>query len=445
MKITKMMRCALVAVVCSFMAPGNITMAAAQPEVLDIDKTVGIIHNGHDCNMQKWSNKEEDTCQCCLSFSKGHFGNQKSADTIIKYCTDESKQCTQKSIDNLKKKHGLQKASLEDFVQGVYDKSAVVKKMSFDTSLLDSEGKFTENLLENVLAQAYKEGKLQHTGFKGAECLKAKTLGTGSGYNTAQLFLVTSKCQPGQEALFIVKESKKGLTESANLKKVEEYPGMKELIAPNIPKDLPTISLPFFYFSYHPDHKNVHYIATMPAASGMALCELIKEFRDKQTTENAERVKRAYRILGKELANFHKRFRHGDFHCENIFYNEELGHFIFIDNETIEPSFGKLRNVITDFMRLIFPPFTISHTLQKFEELIVGVKPGTWLNISLTSFLKSYISTYDKADQKRVLNELRQIFMGKITASPMRFNEKNMQELQKQYIGPIFDAIEKTL
>jgi hypothetical protein len=458
MKYNKIMSFGLMSVLCGLIAQMNVCRAEVQPEVLDIGKTVGIIHNGHDCNTQRWHNKEEDTCQCCLSYGKGQFGSKKSADEVIDHCINESKQCTKKSIESLRQKNGLQKASSQDFLDNIYDKSAVVKKMSFDTSLLDSNGMLTEQLLENVLAQAYKEGKLRHTGFKGAGCLTAKSLGAGSGYQTAQLFLVTSTCQPGQQLLFIVKESKKGLTESTNLKKIEEYPGMKELIAPQIPKDLPTISLPFFYFSYHPHHKNVHYIATMPAASGMVLCDLITEFRDNQTTANAERVKRAYGILGKELANFHKRFMkpvagkklgvtvaHGDFHCQNIFYDEKLGHFTFIDNETMVDSFGKLKSPVTDFMRLIFPPFTISNTQYKFEQLISGVKPGTWFNITLTPFLKGYLSAYNQADQKQVLNDLRQILMGKIEANPMRFNQKDMHDLQNTYIGPIFDAIEKGL
>ena len=447
MKNNKIMRFALLSILSGFISHVSINTAGMQPEILDIGKTVEVIHNGHDCNTKNWPNKQEGACQCCLAYGKGQFGKEKTADKVIDYCINESKQCSKAVVEGLKKKNGMQKASSEQFLETIYDKSAVIKKMSFDQSMLDSKGMLTEDLLTKVLAKAYKEGKLKNSGFKGADCLTAKSLGAGSGYNTVQLFLVTSQCQSKQPSLFIVKESKKGLEESTNLKKVEEYPGMKELLAPNVPKDLPTISLPFFYFSYHPYHQKVHYIAAMPAASGMVLCELITEFRDKQTPANAERVKRAYRILGKELANFHKLFSHGDFHCHNIFYDEKKGHFIFIDNETIKrlSSAGKVKLPATDFMRLFFPPFSTSVTRYEFKEMVEGVKAETWFNITLTPFLKDYIAAHDPADQMQVLQDLRHIFMGKIEAHPLTFNQHYIKELQTKYIGPIFDQIQKSL
>lgn len=233
---------------------------------------------------------------------------------------------------------------------------------------------------------------------------------------------------------------------------------MKDIIAPNIVKGFPTISLPFFYFSYHPHNQKIHYIATMPAAEGMVLYDLLKEFQSNQSSKNAERIKKAYHILGKELSNFHKKFMHptpgkilgptvahGDFHVHNIFYDEKTGHFTFIDNETMVRDFKTPKIPTIDFIRLIFLPFSTDNTRYQFKELLTGVEPGTYLNMVLTPFLKGYISAYKASEQKQLLNDLKNIFTGKVEAYPLHFNEKNIHKITQKYIIPIFNQIEKTL
>ena len=74
--------------------------------------------------------------------------------------------------------------------------------------------------------------------------------------------------------MYIIKEAKNGMEETLNIKGIEKYPGMKELFAPGVPpKGLPSIALPFAYFSY-PAGYGLHYIAAMPAAKGKVLCEI---------------------------------------------------------------------------------------------------------------------------------------------------------------------------
>ncbi|HLJ30957.1 MAG TPA: hypothetical protein VKU36_00835 [Candidatus Babeliales bacterium] len=431
----------------------------ADPEILDIDKSVKIINNSHDCNADKWDNNPNKACECCLSYAKGHFGTKHSADEIIGNCI-HSKQCNPTSITNIKNKYNAQNISSEDFLDKIYQNTTVIHKITVDASLLKSDGTITEEGLSSILAQAYNEGKLQNKDFNNKKCLKAKSLGAGSGYNTVQLFLVTSSCTPSsQPLLYIIKESKKGLTESTNLKKVEEFPGIKELLAPNIVPGFPTISLPFFYFSYHPYHQKVHYIAAMPAAEGMVLYDLLKEFQADQSQKNADRIKKAYYILGKELGNFHKKFMqpattekvlnptvaHGDFHPHNIFYDEKTGHFTFIDDETIVRYLKNPQIPTIDFIRLIFLPFSTDNTRYEFKELLTGVNPQTYLNLVLTPFLKGYISVYAPEKRKQLLLDLKEIFTGKIDAHPLHFDQQNLNDITKKYIIPIFNQIEKTV
>jgi hypothetical protein len=431
----------------------------AEPEILNIDKHVQIVTSQQSCDPKRWSDDKEDACECCLSYGEGRFGEEETGDQVIDYCINKAKQCTPASIHNIKKKYNASNMNSDDFLNKLYGNTNVVHKMKFDLKLLGPKGTLTDSLLSSILAQAYKEGKLINAAFSKKECLKTKSLGAGSGYNTVQLFLVTSTCvTPTKNYLYIVKESKKGLEESTNLKKIEVYPGMEDMIAPKVLKGFPTISLPFFYFSYHPHKSHTHYIATMPAADGMVLCELIAEFRKNQTPANADRLKRAYRILGQELSNFHKRFMqpiagrklgitvaHGDLHCHNIFYDEKVGHFTFIDNETMVKSFGKLKKPVIDFVRLFFPHFSTDKTRYEFKELIGGIKPGTFLNITLKPFIDGYLSTYNENEKRQLLQDLKDIFTDKIEAHPLHFDAKYMQEIKDQYIIPIFDQIEKTL
>ncbi|HLC06874.1 MAG TPA: hypothetical protein VJJ26_01675 [Candidatus Babeliales bacterium] len=429
------------------------------PEILNIDKRVKVVTSQQNCDLKQWNNDQDDACECCLSYGEGRFGKDETGDQVINHCINEAKQCNASSIANIKKKYNASNMTSDDFLDKLYGTTTVVHKMKFDFKLLGPKGTLTDSLLSSILAQAYAEEKLKDKAFSKKECLNVKTLGAGSGYNTVQLFLVTSTCvTPSKNYLYIVKESKKGLEESTNLKKIEVYPGMESIIAPKVQKGFPTISLPFFYFSYHPHKQNIHYIATMPAADGMVLCELITEFSKKQTPQNAARLKKAYRILGQELSNFHKRFMkpapgrklgntvaHGDLHCHNIFYDEKMGHFTFIDNETMVRSFGNLKKPVIDFVRLFFPHFSTDKTRYEFKELIADIKPGTFLNITLKPFLDGYLSTYSNDEKKQLLKDLKEIFTDKIEAHPLHFNQKSMQALKDEHIIRIFNEIEKTL
>ena len=75
------------------------------PEIVNINKSVKIINNQQDCTLGNWNNNPDDACQCCLTYGKDRFGDEQSADQIINHCTNVSKQCTQRSIENIKKKY----------------------------------------------------------------------------------------------------------------------------------------------------------------------------------------------------------------------------------------------------------------------------------------------------------------------------------------------------
>ena len=427
----------------------------SDPEIIAINKSVKEIKTEQNCNAEKWNNNQDDSCQCCLTYSKGHFEKGKSADQIIDHCINTSKQCNAASIANLKQKFNASNGTSEEFLNKLYNETVAVSKMSIDPSSLNPDGTLTTDGLATVLVQAYKEGKLKNKGFSDKKCLTVKSISTGTSYQTLQIFKVTSTCDPSIESLYFVKESKDSISETMNLKEVEEFGDMKSIMTPNIKKDFPSLALPLFYFSYHPVNQKVHYVATMPAAHGMVLCELLNQFRENQSPENTKRLEKAYGILGKELSNMHKQYVktnhgrmlvHGDLHCHNVFYDEKLGHFTFIDNETLVHAIEGSRSIVDDFIRLIFTPYSNSESLYNFDQLITGINPGTYFNVTLKPLLQGYISAYSTpAEQKRILLELKGMLTSDLKDGFFTFDTKYLQQLSKDYITPICNEIEKTI
>lgn len=332
-----------------------------------------------------------------------------------------------------------------------------IPEVLFDKSLLEYDSSFTEQSLPKFLAQAYSEKKLTHPDFSKESCLRAKKLNVQGSFNTLQLFLVTATCQPSQASMYIVKEARNGLQEATSLKAIEKYPGMKELLAPAIPpKGLPSIALPLAYFSYPGvSGYGSHYIAAMPAAKGKVLCELVNDFRHNQSPQNAERIKRAYKILGTEMGNFHKRFMkpvkgkkigktipHGDFHCFNVFYDELNGHFTFIDNETMAAFLKNPTSPDDDILKLFLGLFSESEPSER-KDIIKDVDLKTWHNLAFKNFIEGYIGVYKKSDQKQVLQDLKDMFNSSNKFPWLHINNAELNDIRKLYINPIFAEIEQ--
>jgi hypothetical protein len=317
-----------------------------------------------------------------------------------------------------------------------------IKEITFDKSLLEPDGTFTEQSLPKFLAQAYQEKKLTNPDFSKEECLKAKKMDVQGSFNTLQLFQITSTCrQTSPASIYIIKEAKNGLGEATKLQAVAKYPGMKELLAPATPpKGFPSVILPIAYFSYAgPGGYGLHYIAVMPSAKGKVFCQVVQEYRDNQSPQNAEKLKQTYKILGAELANFHKRFNHGDLHCFNMFYNGE--YFGLIDNETITTAKG-LQSASDDNLKLFLGLASTSEPAER-KNIIQGIDLKTWYNLAFKSFIEGYLDAYQSADQLRVMQELKKMFNNNQAFPWLKIDSAELQKLRTSYINPVFDEIEK--
>ena len=276
-------------------------------------------------------------------------------------------------------------------------------------------------------------------------------------FNTIQLFSVTSTCLPGKASIYIIKEARNGIMEAESLITIAKYPGMKELLAPAVPpKGLPSIALQLAYFSYAGQTGyGLHYIAAMPAAKGKVLCQIVAEYRNNQSPQNADRIKRAYKIFGTELANFHKRFSkpvqgskigktipHGDMHCFNVFYDELGGHFTFIDNETMAASLNNLQAPDDDILKLFLGLISTSEPEAR-KEIIKGIDPKVWYNLAFKNFIEGYLDAYKPTEQKQVLQDLKKMFNNNKTFPWLHIDSGELQNIRTNYINPVFDAIEK--
>jgi len=424
-----------------------------EPVVIHIHEVIRAINNEYDCNPSQWKDRE-DACQCCLLYAAG-TADTESADTMVNNCIS-SQHCSKEHIKALKKELQLpESASQKQLLEKLTQRGLAVKKMKLDDSFFGANGTFTDTTLPRFLARAFEEKKITNADFSKEACLKAKNLGTQGGYNTLQLFLVTSTCQPKEASMYIIKEARHGLDEAVKLATVGAFEQFKDIIAPKVKAGMPTLALPLAYFSY-PKNNTIHYIAAMPAAKGKDLATLIHKFRQDQTKQNRELLNRAFMILGKETANFHKRFMvpeqgkqlgktivHGDFHVFNLFFDEIGGHFTWIDNETIALTLKSRTSPSVDIVKLFFMPFSTNTDFQQFRDLIAGIGLETWFDIALKNFVTGYKDAFEKNNQKKVLQELKKIFNDPFTIQWVDFDKTQLKELREKYINPIFDTLSK--
>lgn len=301
---------------------------------------------------------------------------------------------------------------------------------------------------------------------------------------------------------YIIKESIHDLKECISLELIKRF-FVKNNFKFNyeFEPNLPTISLSLanFSYTYIKDLKGSkklkkRYFTILPQASGCLLSTLISEFRDNPNENNQARISKAFRQLGVELSNFHRRFMisnnftnslspnnskdlsleskqilcetvvHGDLHYFNIIYDEQNNHFTFIDNETMCRSLKTKKSPAYDLLRLIFNPFEANETLKKFSDLVVGIDLKLWFQISFKNFIEGYISVYSKSNLdskdifknrfesgfesisknnkiiKKVLNELK-IFFNTNNSSIFwlsSFQRERLDEIRQNYLAPIF-------
>jgi len=419
---------------------------AINKTVISISNIVKDFDKQSSCNGPEWNNNLENACKCCLIKNAADLSRGKTATSILNSCLTNHK-CDIKLIFEAEKIPYNQSKPSEDEIQSLiyklYQKDIIVKEVSAHTIKLKSNGDFTEEAVIQFLSEASQEKKLKNTAFKKISCLKSTDIITEKGYQTKQLFLVSSTC-PEKKEDFIFKEIASGTEEIIRLEKTFIMPELHPYFYPKKVINFPSFIMPSAYMSYVYNN-NYHYMSLMPRSPGLLLSSLVKKYKEKSISQPD--VEKAYYETGLALSNFHKHFMskfkdkqqpntllnptliHGDAHQGNIFYDKDSNQVIFIDNERIASESPKNAFKDISYSLLItyklFTPSDIKNDTKFFNN---------WILLSAKNFLKGYIDAYDMILREKLLNELIAKFG----------NESDMgQNLYQEYkkYQPIFDKI----
>lgn len=414
--------------------------------------------SNNPCVIDNWDHVARYACRCCIVHTADAIaGSQRDGTKILESCKKNGP-CTDALIEELREEEDLQDASDTEFVNILYDRSKVIKEVALSTNGDSSKtGKLTPDALKKFLVEAHANKKLLHPAFAKEKCLEVIDLLKEAGTATTQLFLVKNTCDP-KKPEFIVKEMGKKKGEAFDLSLASHAKDIIPYVAPKKEEGFPVIMLPIAYLSYssHGDH----YLAVMHKAQGIEFFKLMKEYIAHPTTENKQRLIKAYEILGKTLANFHKKFMrkiigtshtregtktltipdtenllgrtiiHGDFHPRNYFLDESCGIMYWIDNEKLGKTTINPQSIHCDIGHVIFYPFMADFLLQK-----ENVNKAQWFDTFYTPFLAAYINTFGGDHYKRA-QEMKTVLHTPHT-SEWRADYKRLQ----QYIDPVIDNL----
>lgn len=424
----------------------------ADEEVVTIGGITRRINPSTSCSIDQWGNSAENSCQCCIvSYKNSPEGKNKSGADILTHCTTKGL-CNADTINSLRQKINMVSSSDNDFVNALFNRAIVIDRINFDQSKLQN-GKFTEQSLPQFLVQAYNEGKLPFKEFSNINCLTAQNLYKGggeSGFQTSQLFLLTSTCNTTAPASrFIIKGIAKGMEEAYRLERLRNFPGIQDLISPNVVAGFPSLSIPLAYFVY-PYGQSVNYISKMPLAPGKQFVEYIEKYKANPSAANKEQLARAFQIMGVQLANFQKKFMqpvagkilgntlaHADLHWLNIFYDDIQGHFTFIDNETMESSLQNRRAAYIDIVQFFFFP----QLGGLFSKWLQGLDQDAFYEMAASNFAQGYVSVYPANQRLQLLKELKDILNNYNSAGHVSWASEKLKSLRVNGINPALDKL----
>jgi len=339
---------------------------------------------------------------------------------------------------------------------------ASVPSVELDNSLYNEEGELLEGGVDAVLEKLHHEKKLMGEAFTKQSCMNAKNIGSKGGYQTRQLFLLTSTCKPHETLQYIIKEPATDHEIDA-LKAIAAYAPLQPFIAPNKRKGFPILALPIAYFSYQAEG-HTHFIEIMPRAKGESMFDLVARFRDNQTPANLAKIKVMFRNFGKQRSLFHRRFMqppedaakheddemhnkilrgtitHQDLHYNNAFYDEKTGELSLIDLESMNNSLHHPTSPWKDLTEPFWLQFTTN--FPNFSGLIKGINVDTWIDISLKEDMEGYLESYTPAERLQAIEELRKMFNDLSILGWGEWDEKQLPGLKKK-VNAVFDQLKK--
>ncbi len=321
---------------------------------------------------------------------------------------------------------------------------------------LNSSGYFAnESEALKFLKKSYDAQILPDPNFRDVGCMEGKDIMSAKGFQTLQLFMITSRCT-GQENKYILKEIKSGMAEIDRLNKAVATPGLAPYIFPSEVPGFPTYYFPSSYIVYRHKLSN-HYMTTIPVAKGVLLTKTAGLFRSGQLDRGA--LRDMYFEAGKAVSNFHRAFMkpaassakhvlqdtmiHGDFHQDNVFFDPDAKKLRVIDNERISAS--NYAHPYNDLSYFFF------HTVTAFLPSDIKADKAfmrDWLYETLKSFVKGYVLVFDPSVKGRVVQELKEKFrddlfgVGTFLKKVFTFDYSTIRVANKEYWPEIERALD---
>lgn len=374
--------------------------------LVNIDRIVKEIDENTSCDISQWANKLTDACKCCLIKLTPQLDEGKSAEDIIKACI-EKKYCTQSLIELIEKDLPNPEAALRK----LYNTSVIIKTIDTRGVSFDAKGNFTEEGLKTFLEKAYEQGKLPYEDFKSVTCLNITNIfGPGKGIANKQLFLINSNnCTP-QHSSYVLKES---AAEYKEVRQLANFFNLKQIDRLSWPKKMigyPSLSIPISFLRY-----SDHYLILAPTAPGIEVQTFLIDYIKNRISRKT--LNQVYFNIGYAIALFHQKFMtnkkanvpdlgviHGDFHHQNIFYDQANNQTVLIDNIVMPETFINPRPVTDDPIFFIFAPLIAAHLIP--SEIRTKLSPSLWINLVTTPLLQGYISAFPQKNWSLVFDKL---------------------------------------
>jgi hypothetical protein len=459
-----------------------VTMA---DELVTINNTVQNITRKTKCS--KITDNSSDFCDCCLikEQAKGHnavFALGRCSKKFLCFKLDKQEDAEQ-IIEKAKSR-------LRHF--SVLDLGGLEHNPS-----LPLDGYLEDNHIFSIIKSLSEEGYLLFPLdiFKEkneALCFRAKSLGdSAKGINSGQLFAIFYNIQCSDKNLksakwkgiYILKETKKGLKELKNLYKVTQSKLGKEKIASNLllldkqnnsHNKIAHITFEDVNFKFFA-RGHWRYFSFLQMAPGKSLSSHLKSFGEflKKSSNKENNIAEINSLsstffdIGFAMSKLHqkyaidqdndifgKTFIHGDFHAQNVFYEEKNRTVSLIDNETFALSFPRPSSGINDIidLYLLHSVKTIAHKFT--DQLLVneefGISDEIWHHLWAKLF-HGYLLAYEGLSKERLLKAL-EIFRAKfhrglfsIHLFDRAHNLKDQRKLKRFSLSPRLIALRHKL
>ncbi len=348
---------------------------------------------------------------------------------------------------------------------------------------IPKDGVLSNDTVVDILAALIRDGYLDLPSFVmdwtlASQCFKAKALGENAkGVHSGQLFAISynRSCLQGGAGdwrpLYILKETKKGLSEILNLHYVRESELGREKVSTKELSEIPyagtnleaRISFEDLHFKLK-THGKTRYFSLLQTAAGRSLHSILVDFGAEiklldsakiATTEQFKSMAHVFYRIGFSMSKLHqkyavqkkdsnkkigKTFIHGDFHAQNIFYDAVHEHVTLIDNETFAMSLDHKTSGVNDIvdLYLLHSVKTLAHHFarQMFTNADFGIDDTTW-HALWRSLLLGYIEAFEDDDPYEVYDELTRKFDRGLSNVWLRHPLQNFTDQRKlKRLGP---------